>query len=216
MDKIQLTMSDVDRLLAWRDEHKTEVYAMPSPLKAIEITVDNESVVITYKAIRENLNLRMHVNIDGHPIGNLEFKIIPGAFCVVTKNKSNIPQDAVQSMLTIYSSLMACMVYSVPTVRDNPETRKTQTTNGKAKSKKNKSKAAPNITYILRETNGRLIAAPQGSHASPKGEFSVRGHYRHYKNGKTVWINPYKKGTGNKKSKVYRLGGNATHENGKS
>jgi hypothetical protein len=216
MDKIKMSKADVDRLLAWRDEHQTEVYAMPAPLKGIEITMD-EGVPVIFKAIRENLNLRMHVNINGHPIGNLEFKIIPGAFCVLTKNKNNIAQDIVQLLLTVYASLMACMVYSVPTVRDNPETRKTQTTNGKAKSKKNKSKAAPNITYILRETNGRLIAAPQGSHASPKGEFSVRGHYRHYKNGKVVWINPYKKGTGKTKSKVYRLGGgNAARDNGKS
>jgi hypothetical protein len=216
MDKIKMSKADVDRLLAWRDEHQTEVYAMPAPLKGIEITI-NEEVPVIFKAIRENLNLRMHVNINGHPIGNLEFKIIPGAFCVVTKNKSNIPQDAVQSMLTIYSSLMACMVYSTPTIRGNPEMSKSKTMNGKAKPKQKKSKAAPNVVYILRETNGRLIAAPQGSHASPKGEFSVRGHYRHYKNGKVVWINPYKKGTGKTKSKVYRLGGgNAARDNGKS
>ena len=24
--------------------------------------------------------------------------------------------------------------------------------------------------------------------------WGVRGHYRHYKSGKTVWINPYRKG----------------------
>lgn len=37
-------------------------------------------------------------------------------------------------------------------------------------------------------------------------EFNVRGHYRHYKTGKVIWINEYKKNVGNKKrSKSYCL-----------
>lgn len=38
---------------------------------------------------------------------------------------------------------------------------------------------------------------PQGHHASPSGSFGVSGHWRHYKNGKRVWVRPYIKGASN-------------------
>lgn len=34
--------------------------------------------------------------------------------------------------------------------------------------------------------------------------WSVRGHMRHYKSGKTAYIKPYEKGTGNKRKKIYK------------
>lgn len=68
-------------------------------------------------------------------------------------------------------------------------------------------KPVKRTTYILRRDNGTLLAAPMSSHASPKGIFTVRGHYRHYKSGKVVWIAEYRKGTGKKKSKTYKMGG---------
>lgn len=33
--------------------------------------------------------------------------------------------------------------------------------------------------------------------------WNVRGHVRHYKSGKTIWIEPYQKGKGKIKSKIY-------------
>lgn len=36
--------------------------------------------------------------------------------------------------------------------------------------------------------------------------WDVRGHYRHYKGGKVVWVNSYKKGNGGKStSKIYKI-----------
>ena len=62
-------------------------------------------------------------------------------------------------------------------------------------------------TYILKSFNDGLSLVKQGSHNSPQGQFGVRGHYRHYKNGKTIWIASYTKGTGKKQtSKNYKLG----------
>lgn len=60
---------------------------------------------------------------------------------------------------------------------------------------------------LLRSINGALSAVPRGSHASPRGIFTVRGHYRHYKSGKVVWVAEYKKGTGKQKGKTYKIGG---------
>ena len=59
-------------------------------------------------------------------------------------------------------------------------------------------------------TQSTILAAPRGFHASPRGIFTVRGHYRHYKSGKVVWVSEYKKGTGKKKKKTYKMGGKET------
>ena len=74
-------------------------------------------------------------------------------------------------------------------------------------SKRPTKRKSKRTTYILRSINGALSAVPRGSHASPRGIFTVRGHYRHYKSGKVVWIAEYKKGTGKRKSKTYKVQG---------
>lgn len=62
-------------------------------------------------------------------------------------------------------------------------------------------------TYILHSSGKRLSVAPKGHHASPSCSFTVRGHFRHYRSGKTVWIAEYRKGTGKEQSKTYKIGG---------
>lgn len=95
-----------------------------------------------------------------------------------------------------------------PVIRseDEPAPRKAHTKGAKKPYKR----SSAQTTYIIRKVNGTLLAAPSGSHASPRGIFTVRGHYRHYKSGKVVWVAEYKKGTGKKKSKTYKVGGDRT------
>ncbi|MBR5436920.1 MAG: hypothetical protein IK120_08680, partial [Muribaculaceae bacterium] len=68
------------------------------------------------------------------------------------------------------------------------------------------------MTYILHHSRDSISVGAKGHHASPRGIFNVRGHYRHYKNGNVIWINEYQKGTGKKKSKTYKLGGGALND----
>lgn len=63
------------------------------------------------------------------------------------------------------------------------------------KSKKSQRKVRYVRTLYL-EDEGLQSLIPRGHHASPSGTFGVRGHWRHYKNGKNVWIGPYTKGLG--------------------
>lgn len=46
----------------------------------------------------------------------------------------------------------------------------------------------------LRKFKDTIYAVPVGSHRSPEGVFSVRGHFRHYQDGKVIWIDEYLKG----------------------
>lgn len=114
-----------------------------------------------------------------------------------------VEKDGLQSVLTVYCSVMALMAYGRREAepQDAPSSGQKQ-----APSKRPTKRKRKRITYILRSVNGALSAVPRGSHASPRGTFTVRGHYRHYKSGKVVWVSEYKKGTGKRKGKIYKIG----------
>lgn len=48
--------------------------------------------------------------------------------------------------------------------------------------------------YTIKPYKDSLYAVGLGTHRTPEGVFSVRGHIRRYKDGKTVWIDSYLKG----------------------
>lgn len=202
MDKVELTKEDITALLDWRDSHKDLVRAMPAPLKSVEIVFKHNSYRI--KGIREGDRLKLYLSIGFESLGHVEMTLDSTNRLHLKKGKLKCDEDGFRTVLTVYSSLMALMA-SGPTIRSDgepkpdrkPHQKQTQPTK----------KAGPRVTYIIRNVNGALYAAPRGSHSSPRGIFSVRGHYRHYKSGKVVWIAEYKKGTGKKKRKTYKMGG---------
>lgn len=214
MDKIELTVEDIEALLKWRDEHKDEVRSHPAPLKAVEIVIPHSGFRI--KGIREGDTLRLHLSRHYEQFGNCTFVRRADGMWVSTKNRTKgVAQEDLQSALTVYCTLMALMAYGRLEPRQEPES------DGKGKSrrpqkaaKRSTRKPVKRTTYILRQVNGTLLAAPRGSHASPSGIFTVRGHYRHYKSGKVVWIAEYRKGTGKKKSKTYKMGGDKDGQSG--
>ena len=64
----------------------------------------------------------------------------------------------------------------------------------KPRSSKKGKRAAKTIytrQYILTEDFVEALPKPVRHHAKPQHEFSVKGHYRHYKSGKRVWINQH-------------------------
>lgn len=203
MDKVELSVKDIEALLKWRDQHPQEIKSHPAPLKAVEIVMPHNGYRI--KGIREGDQLRLHLSQNGTQLGNCRFVRRPDGMWASTRNRMQVGRDDLQAVLTVYCSVMALMAYGrrevepqdttpEPGSKPNPSKRPT-----KRKSKR--------TTYILRSINGALSAVPRGSHASPRGIFTVRGHYRHYKSGKVVWVSEYQKGTGKRKGKTYKLGG---------
>lgn len=206
MDKLILTRDDVTALIAWRDEHKAEVRSHPASLRALEIIAPE--VGWSLKGIRDGDNLRLHANQSGQSLGYCQFTRLPNGFWSATKNRMQTSQEHLQSLLSIYCVVMAVMAYGwqKPDEDEEPKEKPERKPSKKAK-KWAKPKAGKPITYIIRRANGAVTAAPKGSRARPCGEFSVRGHYRHYRSGKVIWIAEYRKGTGKKKSKTYKMGG---------
>lgn len=211
MDKVIFKIKDVDALLAWRDNHPDLVRSLPMPLKALEFIFPESGW--SFKAVREKEFITFHPALHGKPVGKMKLRVCPGGKLAMVKRDNILKGEDVETIITVYCSTMALMVYGNGSrVTDAPvgtelsrrpaEARESASGSKKGKDTRN------GVTYILRATRGGVAAIPQGSHASPSREFSVRGHFRHYKSGKVVWVDEYRKGTDQKKkkSKRYQLG----------
>lgn len=197
MDKALLNRDDIDALLAWRDEHKDLVRSAPTPLKAIEIICP----VYVVRVFRNKDEIKLYLKHQGINLGYFLVKKRADGQWVEIKSTLDISRDDKSSMFTVYSSLMALMVYGNEGL-ERREYIPSKSAEKSVPSPKRKAEA----TYILRRSGGRVSVIPQGSHASPSGVFTVRGHWRHYKSGKEVWIAEYRKGCGKNKRKIYKPG----------
>ena len=211
MDKVIFKTKDVDALLAWRDNHPDLVRSLPMPLKALEFIFPESGW--SFKAVREKEFITFHPALRGKPVGKMKLRVCPGGKLAMVKRDNILKGEDVETIITVYCSTMALMVYGIGSrvvettpslvVSQKPtEARESISGNKKGKDTRN------GVTYILRATRDGVAAIPQGGHASPSREFSVRGHFRHYKSGKVVWVDEYRKGTDQKKkkSKRYHLG----------
>lgn len=211
MDKVFLTSEDIEYLLQWRDEHKELVRMSPAPMKAIEIVCSDSGYRI--KGVRIGDELKLNVSHNGMGLGNVKFRKRDDGLWEKIRDKTRLPvEDGVQSLLTVYGSLMALMVYGQMTISGSndvprleaPEKAKKVVDNRAKKHDKKRSK--PSVTYILRRDKNGISVVTKGYHASPNGTFSVRGHYRRYKSGRVIWIEEFQKGSGKKKNKTYKVG----------
>jgi hypothetical protein len=215
MNKVILTMDDVNRIFKWRDEHKVYVYEMPCPMKEIEILIpdekirikgvrDGKHITLYYSGMDDKWSAKYEIIEKGDGLGSTPF-LLPCKF-----SSTNISDERLMGVIGLYCGLMALFVYGnrfrditkmPPAKPSSPHSKKPST----AYPRKNTTR----VTYILRNSSTGLEMAAQGSHRSPTGTFSVRGHYRYYKTGKVVWVNEYRKGEGKKKSKTYKLEGHS-------
>lgn len=185
MDQIVVTAADIEKSLAWRDEHNDLVRSMPVPLREVEIQIVESGISI--KCFRSDKKLKLYLDSPTRKLGHVVFAPLGNGLW--KKKVSTLPADCnpaetEQGALTVYGSLMALMTYGTGSIR-----------------------GAASTTYIIHSAGKQLTVVPRGHHASPACSFTVRGHFRHYKSGKTVWIAEYRKGTGRSRGKTYKIGG---------
>lgn len=206
MDKVYYNKSDLDFLLEWRDNHKALVRMGLCPIKAIKIISLESGLTLT--CIRKGNIVKISATILGRNVGSVVFEYnILGFYSVIKSDAKKLKEDDVQSIATVYASTMAIMSFGGQVALPEKEkkqsaTHKTAKSNKKSSTNKNKSSG---ITYILKRQGNDAQLVRKGSHARPEGTFSVRGHFRHYKNGRVIWIAEYVKGSGKDTYKNYRL-----------
>lgn len=204
MDKIVLSREDIEFVLKWRDEHKEFVRLGVNPLRTVKIICPDSGFTLT--AIREAVDLRIGITQNGKSLGSLEYEFLNNGMYRMTKDNTKISNEDKQSVLTVYASVMALMVFG-RSIAESLEQKERQTASSSKKpAKKPKKSKRSGVTYILSRSGKEPHIAVKGSHSSPQGIFSVRGHYRRYKSGKVIWIAQYTKGTGKRADKTYRIG----------
>ena len=200
MDKIILSNKDVETLLKWRDNNTDLIRRNPAPFKGILLQFPES--LIDIKAYNDAGKITFYLFINGHKAGKITGQQLPGGLLQVKKNTTKLPSDDVQSIITVYASLMALIVYHKP----EPAAAAKEARQERPKKAKNGQERRKNgVTYLLKHSSSGPRIHPRGHHSSPAGVFTVRGHYRHYKDGRAVWIKPYKKGTGGPQNKTYKL-----------
>ena len=208
MDKIRLSSADIEFVLNWRDEHKDLVRMGMSPLKYIKIECFESGYEI--KASRDGQLLTLSVSQKGKSLGKLVFenhRYIPG-YCSLVQNTTKLNEEDCQAVLTVYSSTMALIVFGKATISSQDGSREIIKKNpGKKAKKKQKPGNSRGATYILSWGKTTETKDTKTKHKSPSHAFSVRGHFRHYKSGKVIWIEEFTKCSGKKhQDKTYKIG----------
>ena len=200
MDTIILHSQDVETLLTWRDHNADLVRRNPAPFKGIILEFPDTNIII--KAYNDAGKITFYLQVNGQKAGKITGRQLPGGFLKVKKNTTKLTGDDIQSIITVYASLMALIVYHKPepaaAAAEQRQERPKKANNGQERRKNG-------VTYLLKHSSSGPRIHPRGHHSSPAGVFTVRGHYRHYKNGRSVWIKPYKKGTGGPQTTTYKL-----------
>lgn len=130
MDKIILSRKDIEFVLKWRDEHKDLVRVGVNPLRAVKIICTDSGVTLT--AIRKAVDLRIGINQNGKSLGYLEYEFLNNGMYSMTKDRAKISNDDKQSVLTVYASVMAFMVFGRGDLK-TPEHKERQTASSSKK-----------------------------------------------------------------------------------
>lgn len=118
MDKIVVTAADIEKLLAWRDEHNDLVRSMPVPLREVEIQIVESGISI--KRFRSDKKLKLYLDSPARKLGHVVFAPLGNGLW--KKKVSTLPADCnptetEQGALTVYGSLMALMTYGAGSIR---------------------------------------------------------------------------------------------------
>lgn len=210
MVKIPLSVEQINAPLKWRDEHKELVRALIIPFPECSITSENNMKV----RVKQD---KAYKSVYHFTVSNTKVHYVAGRFAYETKSEkvyNGLPiadKETIQSAITVWASVMAYIVNFDPEIvekedgePENKSSKQRSTSQQKQKRPENSVLYLNPIKYI---TDGKN--ATQRKYTPPSCAFSVRGHYRHLKSGKVVYVHPYEKNTGkekDKRNKIVKIG----------
>lgn len=217
MDKIYISQDGENKLFRWRDEHKNLVRNYKVSIKKVKyILLDetNNPVIITVidsgEARVDFTITRQGKRLDSFCYDRYKMTVNEKWYALkepkaVKEAKSAGRQEAISIHASTQALLNHRQRIEVDRGQETGEDVKSVVEKVKSKEriqKKDNIIKISDIIYTPVEASTRSFR----SYTKPTREISVRGHYRHYRSGKTIWIEEYKKNTGkDKKSKKYNL-----------
>lgn len=207
MIKIPLTVNQINDLLKWRDDHKNLVRDLIVPFPECEIISENGMKI---RSVKDNGSENVYAftvsDTNAHEVrGRFKYNIISKS---VEQMFPKLPEEDIQSAITVWASVLAFVLNFHPEVIKKTSNSDEGTNGCKRKEKSTQQKNC--IIYlnnVYQYTNS--INSQKRKYTPCETQFSVRGHYRHMKSGKIVYIKPYEKNTGKKKTnqkKILKIG----------
>ena len=217
MDKIYISQDGENKLFRWRDEHKNLVRNYKTSTKKVKYILlyeTNNPIIITVidsgEAMVDFTITRQGKRLDSFCYDR--YKMTVDEIWHTLKEPKSIKEvksAGRQEAISIHASTQALLNHRQRIEVDKTqEFRETVTRIVERSEDKERKKNKDNIIKISDIVYTPTEASKRGfrSYTKPTREISVRGHYRHYRSGKTIWIDGYKKNTGkDKKSKKYNL-----------
>lgn len=172
-------------LAAYNFFDKCEMYLQGIPGTSY-ISAKKDIIKLQYIASKgnqlpETKNVKVNLEIKRTREGKHDFQI---KFSATSEAREHFDSDELQSFVTLlaqcYLQANAFLIYG------NLQEDRVLLVQGKNEGE--------DKVIVFRLFEGKVYAAQTGTHRSPEGIFSVRGHFRRYKSGKVVWIDQYLKG----------------------
>lgn len=223
LDRIELTINELFNLLKWRDNHKDLVHDYKQVIPEGIVDVKG-GMTIYFKFINEQIT-SYESYVDEKLICKIKTERLGGQYRVLESyiNKEMLRAlqmidisfneiDLIADTCTTVSSIMAYLEHfrSEVIIREQPiKMSNTQRRRAMWHNKHNSSSRFIKLNRVIyRIPDGARYTNPDKPLRQRHTEsWSVRGHQRHLKSGKVIWIKPYIKGKGAvKKPKTYKLG----------
>jgi hypothetical protein len=203
-DSIIVPINKVQQLFDWRNSNRDIVRKFTPILEDVVIQVGSLSIHVE-RAINTEFSYQFTVYDKGNKVmvqdwnrhtmyGNITFNKLPKDIV----EDDEVAKDYAQSVISTYCSLMAYMEhYREVVTKQDVTTRKTKDRKKKGGSKKK-------VTYLRRtvytvsgeirtDREANTSDTEKRAYTPPSEPFKVHGHWRHYKSGKSVWIDGYTK-----------------------
>lgn len=205
MVKINVSSSDINELMKWKDNHKDRVRSGDIAFTDVEIICDDLLKIRVKKMYKrdgyDTYGFELSDVISNHIMGRFVIKLYydktgPSLFAV-EKGNPELGTGETQDSLTLWASIQAYVIDYQP---KEIEVEKAKSAANKNKKKRNKKQSndvhiikIKDIVYINKMESKLNQNESHRAYTKPDFAFSIRGHIRHYKNGKTVYIHPYMK-----------------------
>lgn len=210
MVKIPLTVKQVNALLKWRDEHKELVRALVVPFPCCEIISENGvKIRVQHDGELQSVYSFLVSDTIKHEIkGRFSYLSMTGA---VHHGAPQLSHDDTQTAITVWATVMAYIVNFEPEIvekePEETESKEIEMRNASQRKQKRPQNSVLYLNPIKYIADGKN--ATHRKYTPPSCAFSVRGHYRHMKSGKVVYVHPYEKNTGkekDKRNKIVKIG----------
>lgn len=221
LDRIELSIDELFKLLKWRDNHKDLVHNYKQVIPEGIVDVKG-GMTIYFKFINEQIT-SYESYVDEKLICKIKTERLGGQYRVLESyiNKEMLRAlqmidisfneiDLIADTCTTVSSIMAYLEHfrSEVIIREQPiKMSNTQRRRAMWHNKHNSSSRFIKLNRVIyRIPDGARYTNPDKPLRQRHTEsWSVRGHQRHLKSGKVIWIKPYIKGKGAVKPKTYKL-----------